>query len=439
MVKFEYGQIYKYMVIVSDLEIHSKYARACSKESDLPHHHLWARKKGIDVIGTGDFTHPKWFAECGEQLEDAGGGLYRLKEEYKINYRAAWKGEPRFMYTAEVACIFSRGGKVRRVHVLLFAPSREAAGRLNKALAHTGGKLASDGRPILGLDMIRLAEMAREADPDFLIIPAHIWTPWFGMYGSKSGFDSFTEAWGEMADWIPSIETGLSSNPPMNWRLSELNGKSIVSFSDAHSPPNLGREATVIEAIRPTFEEIAAAVRGVKGASRIAETWEFFPEEGMYHYDGHRLCSVRLSPAETRKKKGMCPKCGRPLTVGVMSRVEELADREEGYRGEGRMPYRSLVPLSEIIADGLELGKKTKGVHAIYESVVSAVGSEFDVLMRMPLDELKAALDPIVARGIERMRKGELQIEPGYDGVYGKVKLFTEEDRKRVKQGSLFG
>jgi uncharacterized protein (TIGR00375 family) len=426
------------MQFVCDLEIHSKYARAVSKVSDLPHHHLWARKKGIDIVGTGDFTHPAWFKECGAQLEEADGGLYRLRDEYKIRYSAAWKGEPLFMYTAEVACIFSRGGKVRRVHVLLFAPSREAAGKLNETLAHAGGKLASDGRPILGLDMVRLAEMAREADSRFLVIPAHVWTPWFGMYGSKSGFDSFSEAWGAMADFIPAIETGLSSDPPMNWRLPELDQKSIVSFSDAHSPPNLGREATLIEMERPSFGAIAAAVRREKGASRIAETWEFFPEEGMYHYDGHRACTVRLSPAETRKKKGMCPACGRPLTLGVMYRVEGLAGRAEGSGGEGRTPYRSLIPLPEIIADGLELGKKTKGVAAIYESIVQKVGSEFEVLMITPLEELQAALDPMVVRGIERMRKGEVAIEPGYDGVYGKVKLFTEGDRKKVKQVSLF-
>ena len=216
------------MNLICDLEIHSKYARACSKDSDLPHHHLWARKKGIDVLGTGDFTHPKWFSECGEQLEDAGQGLYRLKSKYHLPAVTAWKGEPLFMYTAEVACIFSRGGRVRRVHVLLFAPSREAAEKLSSALARAGGKLASDGRPILGLDMIRLAEMAREADPYFLVIPAHVWTPWFGMYGSKSGFDSFADAWGAVADFIPAIETGLSSDPPMNWRLPELDRKSVV-------------------------------------------------------------------------------------------------------------------------------------------------------------------------------------------------------------------
>lgn len=425
------------MQLICDLEIHSKYARAVSKESDLPHHHLWARKKGIDIVGTGDFTHPAWFKECGAQLEEADGGLYRLGEKYKINYSAAWKGEPLFMYTAEVACIFSRGGRVRRVHVLLFAPSREAAGKLNEALARAGGKLASDGRPILGLDMIRLAEMAREADSRFLVIPAHVWTPWFGMYGSKSGFDSFSEAWGAVADWIPAIETGLSSDPPMNWRLPELDRKSIVSFSDAHSPPNLGREATVIEAEEPSYRAVAAAIRREGGKDNIIETWEFFPEEGMYHCDGHRVCAVRLSPAETRKKKGMCPTCGRPLTVGVMYRVEELAGRAEGSGGEGRAPYRSLVPLTEIIADGLELGKKTKGVATIYESIVQKVGSEFEVLMIKPLEELQAVLDPMVARGIERMRKGEVAIEPGYDGVYGKVKLFTDADRKRLLQARL--
>ncbi|MFA4873409.1 MAG: endonuclease Q family protein [Patescibacteria group bacterium] len=425
------------MQLICDLEIHTKYARACSKESDLPHHHLWARKKGIDVVGTGDFTHPVWFRECGEQLEDAGEGLYRLKQVHRVPQHTAASHDPLFMYTSEVACIFSRGGKVRRVHVLLFAPSREAAERLNALLGKVG-KLASDGRPILGLDMIRMAEFARDADPDFLVVPAHVWTPWFGMYGSKSGFDSFEEAWGDMASWIPAVETGLSSDPPMNWRLPELDGKTIISFSDAHSPPNLGREATVVEVAARSFHNIAHALRSEAGENRIIETYEFFPEEGMYHYDGHRVCEVRWSPQETRRKKGICPKCGRPVTVGVMSRVEELADREEEYKPRNRPGFRSLVPLPEIIGDGLERGKHSKGVTAIYETLVGAHASEFDILVKKPLDELKAFLDPTVVTGIERMREGEVKKTPGYDGVYGSVEVFTERDRKRVQQGSLF-
>ncbi len=425
------------MVLICDLEIHTKYARACSKDSDLPHHHLWARKKGIDVVGTGDFTHPAWFRECGEQLEDAGEGLYTLKHEHRFPQNTATSHDPLFMYTSEVACIFSRGGHVRRVHVLLFAPSREAAARLNALLGKVG-KLASDGRPILGLDMIRLAEFAREADPDFLVVPAHVWTPWFGMYGSKSGFDSFEEAWGEVASWIPAVETGLSSDPPMNWRLGELDHKTIISFSDAHSPPNLGREATVVEVAARSFRNLAHALRSEAGENRIVETYEFFPEEGMYHYDGHRACQVLWSPQETRRKKGICPKCGRPVTVGVMSRVEGLADRGEEYKPRSRPGFRSLVPLPEIISDGLERGKHSKGVTAIYEALVGMHASEFDILLRKPLDELKAFLDPVVVRGVERMRNGEVKKTPGYDGVYGSVEVFTERDRKRVQQESLF-
>ncbi|MEW6610370.1 MAG: endonuclease Q family protein [Patescibacteria group bacterium] len=430
-------ELMELMELVCDLEIHTKYARACSKESDLPHHHLWARKKGIDVVGTGDFTHPQWFDECGEQLEDTRGGLYRLKQEYRISQRTAFSSDPLFMYTSEVACIFSRDRSVRRVHVLLFAPSREAAERLNASLEKIG-KLGSDGRPILGLDMIRLVELAKEADPQFLIVPAHVWTPWFGMYGSKSGFDSFPEAWGAVSGHVPAVETGLSSDPPMNWRLSELDTKTIISFSDAHSPPNLGREATVVEVIAPTFTHIIQALQSQTGDDRILETLEFFPEEGMYHYDGHRACEVRWSPQETKKKKGICTKCGRPVTVGVLNRVEELADREEGFTPRNRPAYRSLVPLPEMISEGMELGKHSKAVSTIYETFVGSHASEFDILMRKSLDELKSFMDPVVVRGIERMRNGEVRKTPGYDGVYGRVEVFTDEDRKQVQQGSLF-
>lgn len=426
------------MQLVCDLEIHSKYARACSKDSDLPHNELWARKKGIDVVGTGDFTHPRWFQECGEQLEGAGGGLYRLKSQFKLKQQTARKQEPFFAYTGEVACIFSRDGKLRRVHVLVFAPSREAAERFNALLTKHGAKLAADGRPIIGMDMIRMAELAREADSNFLVIPAHVWTPWFGMYGSKSGFGSFKDAWGSVADWIPAIETGLSSDPPMNWRLSELDHKSIVSFSDAHSPPNLGREATIIEVNEKSFDAVAKAIRTPTKENRIAETWEFFPEEGMYHYDGHRLCKVHLSPKETKKLKGRCPQCGRPLTIGVLNRVEEVADRSEGEGVKGRVPYRSLVPLPEIIADGLDIGKKSKGVESIYENIVSRHASEFEVLMQKPIDELAAFLDPMALMGIKRMREGKVDIVPGYDGVYGTVSVFSEADRKRLTQSKLF-
>ena len=418
------------MHYIADLEIHTKYARACSPVANLENNHLWAVKKGIDVVGTGDFTHPAWFKELNEKLEPAEEGLYILK---------GTDSGMRFMATCEVSCIWRQGGATRRVHILVFVPSLEVAGKIIAGLESAGGKLAGDGRPILGMSAEQLCDIVFNASHDCLVIPAHVWTPWFGMYGSKSGFDSLKECFGSFEPEIFAIETGLSSDPPMNWRLSALDGKSLVSFSDAHSSPNLGREATVFDLSELSYAAMRNAIAQKGKKDSIAYTIEFFPEEGMYHYDGHRNCDLRLSPSETRKHKGVCPKCKKAITVGVMSRVEDLADRPEGYEPEGRPGFKSLVPLPEIIADAYGVGKKSKKVENEYERMVAEGTDDFDILLTMKEADLDALCEPVVAEGIKRVRRGQMHLLPGYDGVYGTVKVFTDEEREKgSKQATLF-
>lgn len=416
---------------IADLEIHSRFARAVSKDMNLKTLEYWGTTKGIDMIGTGDFTHPAWFKELKAGLEEDGTGLLKKK------------GSPakvRFMLSAEVSCIFGRNG-TRRIHVLLYAPSLDAVEKINAKLT-LRGKLASDGRPIIGIDVKELAKLVLDAAPDALIIPAHVWTPWFGMYGSNSGFDSITECFEELADKIPAVETGLSSDPQMNWRLSELDTRSIVSFSDAHSPKNIGREATILELKAMTFANYAKALRvpfpTAKDPNRIAMTVEFFPEEGMYHWDGHRAHSVRLSPSETKKRKGLCPNCGSKVTVGVMHRVDDLADRPETYTDPNRPPYKKLVPLMEIIGEALDVGKLTKTVETAYNAITKTVGPEFSILLDADLKKVAEVADPRVTEALRRVREGQLKIEPGYDGVYGTVHIFSDKERKDLGQKSLF-
>ncbi len=419
------------MEYVFDLEVHTKFARACSRDADVAHHVEWAKKKGIDVVGTGDFTHPIWFKELGEILGSAEEGMYVPKGEEK--------GTVRFLYSAEVSCIWGQGGKTRRVHILIFAPSREAAGDINASLERYGAKLGSDGRPILGMSAERLCEIVFDVSDKCLVVPAHVWTPWFGMYGSKSGFDSLEECFGKFSDRIYAIETGLSSDPPMNWRLKELDSRSIVSFSDAHSPPNLGREATVFELRQLSYQSFFEAVQKSsvllpEGENRIVYTIEFFPEEGKYHYDGHRGCGIRCAPRETQQHQGVCPSCRKRLTVGVMSRVEEIADRPEGYNPQSRPPFKRLVPLPEIIADALGVGKKTKAVAAEYESLLAAGGSEFSILLRLPEETIRSIARPIIAEGIIRVRREDLEIIPGFDGEYGIISIFSDAEQKEGKE-----
>lgn len=423
------------MRIITDLELHSRFARAVSKDMNLENLERWGEKKGIDIIGTGDFTHPEWFRELRENLVETHEGLFQRKGS---------NSKIRFLLSSEISCIFSRGGATRRIHILVYAPDLATVEKINAQLGWIGN-LKADGRPMLGLDVKELTKICLEASSDCLVIPAHVWTPWFGMYGSKSGFNSIQDCFEDLLSYIPAVETGLSSDPTMNWRLSELDGKSIVSFSDAHSPPNIGREATLFELTELSYRNIASALRipfpQKTDPNRITMTVEFFPEEGMYHWDGHRTCDIRWSPEQTRQAKGICPVCGKTVTVGVMNRVDALADRPATFRDDRRPPFRRLVPLAEIIGEALGVGKLTKTVMAEYDRLTNEAGSEFAVLLNLPTQDLQTMTTPRIVEAIERVRNEQLTIIPGFDGIYGTVRVFTEEERKQpveVGQSRMF-
>jgi len=387
----------------------------------------WAKIKGIKILGTGDFTHPEWFKNLKENLMPAETGLFKLKNS---------NSETRFILTSEISCIYTKGGKVRKIHVIIFSPSLEVVEKINTQLGWIGN-LKSDGRPILGLDAKELAKIVLNISDDCLIVPAHIWTPWFSIFGSKSGFDSIERCFEDYSKYIFAGETGLSSDPSMNWRLSALDGISLISNSDAHSPQKIGREANVFDT-EISYQAIAEAIKS-KNPQKFLYTVEFFPEEGKYHFDGHRLCETRLSPQETKKYNGTCPVCGKPLTIGVLNRVEQLADRPEGFKPEGAVPFKSLVPLAEIIADVLGLGVGTKEGEREYQNLIEKFGSEFNVLLDVAREELERITSPEIAEGIVRVREGKVVREPGYDGVYGKIKIFSREEEKTFsKQSTLF-
>ncbi len=413
------------MRFVADFHIHSKYSRATSREMDVELLARWAKKKGIGLLGTGDFTHPTYFAELKSKLEPAEPGLFRLV-----------RGEEgiRYLLTTEVSNIYPQGDRIRRIHTLIFSPSFEVAERINSKLSHYG-KLSSDGRPIFGFTAKELVQMVLDISEDCLLVPAHAWTPWFSIFGAHSGFDSIEECFGEMTPHIRAIETGLSSDPEMNWRLSALDEITLISNSDAHSPNRLGREANVFEC-ELNYWEIVGAIRG-KDRRRILFTIEFFPEEGKYHFDGHRACGVILSPKETIKNQYLCPKCGKKLTVGVMHRVEKLADRPEGFVPKQAIPSIHLIPLEEIIAEALEVGVETKSVETEYDRLVEKGGSEFRILLEASPEELGSFVPPKILEGIIRMRQGKVSIVPGHDGVYGKITLFPEKKRESERKEQL--
>ncbi len=396
----------------------------------------WADDKGILVMGTGDFTHPAWFKELQEKLEPAEPGLYRLKKPYKRKTIKDTFADTRFILTAEISSIYSRGGKGRRVHNLVFAPSLETVEKINTQLSWVGN-LRSDGRPILGLDSQELVKLVMGVDPEAAVVPAHAWTPWFSVFGSMSGFDSLEECFGEYTKHIFAIETGLSSDPPMNWRLSKLDHIALISNSDSHSLERIGREANIFNT-ELSYAGIIQALRENDPRSFLS-TIEFFPEEGRYHYDGHRLCNVSWKPSETKAHKKICAVCGKSVTVGVLSRVEELADRPEGYQDPKRVPFKNLIQLDEIIGDALGFGSKTKSVRQEYEVLIKSFGSELNVLLETGIDELARVVRPEIARGVELVRSGKVSIQPGYDGEYGRIKIFNEETRvSPVKQKTLF-
>jgi uncharacterized protein (TIGR00375 family) len=402
------------MRFIADLHIHSKYSRATSRNMDVETLAHWARKKGISLLGTGDFTHPSHFAELQSKLEPSHDGLFRLKKgDQGVHY----------LLTAELSNIYNQDGRVRRIHTLLFAPSFEVVGAIRSRLGNPG-RLASDGRPIFGFPVRELAERVLDASPDCLIVPAHAWTPWFSIFGANSGFDSLEECFGELSPHIHAIETGLSSDPEMNWRLSALDRLTLLSNSDAHSPHRLGREANVFSCDL-NYGEIIETIR-TKDRKRFLFTIEFFPEEGKYHYDGHRDCGVIFSPSQTRDHQSLCPVCHKKLTVGVAHRVEELSDRPEGFIPKNAIPSFHVVPLEEIIAEALGCRVGTKAVRTEYDRLVERGGSEFRILLDAPLDDLAAFVPDRIREGILHMRQGKIAIVPGYDGVYGKINLFQE-------------
>lgn len=407
-------------VYLADLHVHSRYSRATSREMGIPVLAKAARGKGLTVVGTGDFTHPQYFQELTRVLVPAPEeGLYVYKGD---------SNGPRFLLTAEVSNIFNQGGRNRRVHTLMLAPSLEVVAEMNRALAHLGN-LSADGRPTFGLPVKRLIRILRGLSPEILFIPAHAWTPWYSIFGSNSGFDSLEECFGDEVEDIFAIETGLSSDPQMNWRLSALDRITLISNSDAHSPRRLGREANAFLGT-PSYSSITTAIRD--GA--LAFTVEFYPEEGKYHFDGHRSCKVMLSPKEARSHNGLCPVCGRTLTIGVMHRVEELADRAEGYRPPGKPPAVHLVPLEEIIAEALGVGTDSQAVKRNYQQLIELGKSEFRILLYLTPEELSHFVPRRICEGILRVREGKVHVSPGYDGVYGEVEIFREKERSHTRK-----
>ncbi|MBI5598551.1 MAG: DNA helicase UvrD [Deltaproteobacteria bacterium] len=410
------------MRITADLHIHTKYSRATSSGMTLETVALWAKRKGINLVGTGDFTHPAHFKAIEEKLAPSGSGLFAMKGKGSDGYAV------HFMLTAEVSNIYTQGGRVRKIHNLIFTPSLEAAGRINSTLGRLGN-VSSDGRPIFGFSAKELLKIVMDADAGSMLVPAHAWTPWFSIFGSKSGFDSIEECFGDLSRYVYAIETGLSSNPRMNWRISALDGITLISNSDAHSPSKLGREANFFDCGMDYFD-ITRAIRE-KDGKKFLFTAEFFPEEGKYHYDGHRECGVLFSPEETRKAGGKCPVCGKDVTVGVMSRVEELSDRPAGYVPKNAIPARSIVPLQEIIADALGKGVTSSAVKKEYVRITDLGGSEFTILLDTPQDELLKITHPKIAEGIAKVRRGELSITPGFDGEFGKIRISNRAEEAK--------
>jgi uncharacterized protein (TIGR00375 family) len=407
-------------VFIADLHIHSRFSRATSRDMRPDTINRTAKQKGLQVVATGDFTHPEYLMELKAQLEPDGNGLYACKEDPEGT---------RFILTAEVANIFTQGGKSRRIHTVLFAPDLDVVEEIQDRLSAIGN-ISSDGRPIFGFPVKDLVRMVMEISSECFCVPAHIWTPWFSLFGAKSGFDSIEECFEEQVRHIYALETGLSSDPQMNWRLSRLDRYTLISNSDAHSPAKLAREANVFSC-RPGYREIVAAMKdpglGFEG------TIEFFPEEGKYHYDGHRACGVYMEPRETVQHKGICPVCLHPLTVGVLHRVQELADRDEGFVPSTARPCVHLIPLEEIVAEVFGVRSPTGRVKKECQKLIHLGGTELDILLWKDESELARFVPEAILDGIRRMRNAQVDIRPGHDGVYGAISLFTSEERERMK------
>lgn len=407
---------------IADLHIHSRYSMATSKDGTPEMLDLWARKKGITILGTGDMTHPVWRQELKEKLVPAEQGLFRLKEEFVLSEAARYPGTaPRFVLSGEISSIYKKGGKTRKVHSLILLPGFDEADAFAARLEKIGN-IHSDGRPILGLPCYDLLEMMLEVSEEGMYIPAHIWTPHFSLFGAKSGFDTIEECFEELTPYIHALETGLSSDPVMNWQISALDGYQLVSHSDAHSPSKLGREADLLD-IELSYQGLWNAVQKGEG---LGGTIEFFPEEGKYHFDGHRKCGVCLSPKEAEKYHGICPVCGKKLTMGVDHRIMQLSDRDEGANAmpESGRPYESLVPLPEVVSACVGFSPASKKVQGQYETLLEKLGAEFPILRDVPLEDIRLAGGDVLAEGIRRLRAGEVIRKPGFDGEYGKIELF---------------
>ena len=410
------------MKMIADLHIHSRFSMATSKEGTPENLDFWARKKGISLIGTGDFTHPVWREELKERLVTEGNGLYHLRDEYVKEESRKFPGEgTHFVVSGEISSIYKKNGKTRKVHNVILLPSLEAADAMAQRLEKIGN-IHSDGRPILGLDSHDLLEMMLDVCPEGILIPAHIWTPHFSVLGAKSGFDSVEECFEELTPYVHALETGLSSDPAMNWRISKLDRYQLISNSDAHSPSKLGREANLLD-IDCSYEGLYRAIQTGEG---LEGTVEFFPEEGKYHFDGHRKCGVSLSPVEAERLGGICPVCGKKLTMGVDHRVEQLADRAEGFVKKDGKKYESLVPLPEVISACMGYSTASKKVQGCFEQLIQTLGTEFDILRNVPSEDIKSCAGERIAEGIENVRTGNVKRIPGYDGEYGKIELFDE-------------
>jgi len=415
------------MEFISDFHLHSKYSRATSKDMNLEKLNQWAKIKGIKVLGTGDFTHPEWLKELKEKLQEKETGLFVLKVE---------NSQTRFILTTEVSCVYPKKGKLRKIHIILFSPSFEIAEKINKRLS-LFGNLAVDGRPTLSLDAKELVKIILDISENCLIIPAHLMTPWFSLFGSRSGFDSVEECFEECSKYIFAGETGLSADPLMLWRMPDGRKLTLISNSDSHSPAKIGREANFFNTSLDYFSILKAIKE--KDKNKFLFTIEFFPEEGKYHYDGHRNCGVKLHPKETKKYNGICPVCGRPLTIGVLNRVEQLSDRPEGFKPKEAIPFKSLVPLKEIIADVFGVESETVKVQREYENLIKKFENEFNVLLKAKREELERATISEIAEGIIRVREGKVFKVPGFDGVYGKIKVFQPREKETIsQQGTLF-
>jgi len=428
------------MEFIADLHVHSRYSRATARNLDLENLYIAARLKGVTVVGTGDFTHPAWFEEISEKLVAAEPGLFKLKEELArhcdTRIPECCRGTVRFMLVTEISNIYKKDGKTRKNHNLVFAPDMEVAKQFSARLDKIGN-IKSDGRPILGLDARDLLEILLETSDRAFLIPAHIWTPWFSVLGSKSGFDSIQECFEDLTSHIFAVETGLSSDPAMNWRVSSLDGFTLVSNSDAHSPLNLGREANLFDT-QLSFPAIKGALE-TADPDQFLGTFEFYPEQGKYHVDGHRACNVSFWPKTTLKHGGQCPACGKPMTLGVLYRVEELADRKEALKPSNRPPYYSIIQLQHVLSEILQVGPGSRKVKQAYQTALNKLGSEFNILHHLEADAIEQAGIPLLAEAVQRARRREIDVIPGYDGEYGRVRIFKEHERQLLMgQQSLF-